>query len=559
MRSKIILGLMAGLLFAAQATAAVTARVDRPAVDLNESFTLEIIVDGNSDMEPEIAALEADFYIGQSSQLSNTSIINGQINRSRTWTYMLMAKRTGEVRIPPIRVGNEESNAVSIVIREPSYAPPGEADVFVSSEVDFDETYVQAQILYTIKIYRAVPTRQPSLREPQISGAEVLAEIAGDERSYAAVLDGKEYNVVERVIAIYPQESGEIEISPARFEARVLRDGRITGRKVFASKAHKVTVLPMPAAPAEFPNATWLPARDVQITEEWSSEPDSIKAGQPLTRRIKVSALGQLETQIPVVETPPVDGLNVYPDKPELSRVVESGGIRGTREDQYAMIATGAGTIELPELKVPWWDIERGEWRIASLPERTISVLSSGEAPPPPPPQEQEAVPAENASSPATVTAAAPAERGFWRLAAELLAAVWLLTVFAWWWSSRPKQREPREPAPVPIHKQQAKQLKLARKAALAGDDAALKAALIAWGKLQWPDDAPRSVGVLAGRVSDPLAGELQKLSGATYGAAQQSWDGEALAKALRSFAVIDDTEQTQQRDSLPPLMPGVS
>ena len=556
MRSRIIWSLIVGLLLAAQANATVTARVDRPAVDLNESFTLEIIVDGNSDTEPDTSALEQDFYIGQSSQLSNTSIINGQISRSRTWTYMLMAKRTGQIQIPSIRVGSEQSNPVSIAIREPSYAPPGEADVFVSSDIDFDETYVQAQILYTIKIYRAVPTRQPSLREPQFSGAEVLAEIAGDERSYAAVLDGKEYNVVERVIAIYPQESGEIEISPARFEARVLRDGRITGRKVFASESHKITVLPMPAPPAEFPDATWLPARDVQLTEEWSSDPNELKAGQPLTRRIQVSALGQLETQIPVVESPPVDGLNVYPDKPELSRVIESGGIRGMRKDQYAMIATGAGAIALPELKVPWWDIERGEWRVASLPGRTINILSSGE-PPPPPPQEQVAVAAGNAEAPEA--AAAPAERGFWRLAAELLAAVWLLTVFAWWWSSRPKHREPREPAPVPIHIQQSKQLKLARKAALAGDDAELKRALIAWGKLQWPDDAPRSVGVLADRVSEPLASALKGLSGATYGAARQSWDGEALAKALRGFAVIDDANKEQQQDSLPPLMPGVS
>jgi hypothetical protein len=64
---------------------------------------------------------------------------------------------------------------------------------------------------------------------------------------------------------------------------------------------------------------------------------------------------------------------------------------------------------------------------------------------------------------------------------------------------------------------------------------------------------------VLAERVSEPLASELKKLSGATYGAARQAWDGEALAKALRGFAVINDTDQAQQQDSLPPLMPGVS
>ena len=176
-----------------------------------------------------------------------------------------------------------------------------------ASDVDVDETWVQAQILYRIRIYRAVPTRQPALREPTITGVETLIELAGDERQYEAVLNGRAYNVIERVIALYPQESGEIQISPARFEARVLRDGRITGRKVFTSESHTINVLPIPAPPASHPDATWLPARDVQISEEWSRPPESLEAGEPVTRRVQLSALGQIETQLPAVEPPPKD------------------------------------------------------------------------------------------------------------------------------------------------------------------------------------------------------------------------------------------------------------
>ncbi|MGB5577250.1 MAG: BatD family protein, partial [Woeseiaceae bacterium] len=356
------------------ASAAVRAQVDRPTVDLNESFMLEIIVDTNTDREPDLTVLDDGFYVGQVSQLSNTSIYNGEIRRSRTWTIALMAKNTGEQQIPPISVGNEQSVPVKIIVNEPSEEPPGEADVFITSEIDQAEAYVQAQILYRIKVYRAVATRQPSLREPTISGAEVLVELAGDEKSYEAILNGKAYNVVERVIALYPQQSGEIAISPALFEARVLRDGRITGRKVFQSDAHTVTVLPIPAAPDEFRDAVWLPARDVQLSEEWSRDPGRINAGEPVTRRVTISALGQIETQIPAIAPPSVDGLNVYGDKPELSRRVEAGGIRGIRKDQYAVIGVNAGAIELPALEVPWWDIDAATWRVAKLPARTIDV-----------------------------------------------------------------------------------------------------------------------------------------------------------------------------------------
>ena len=545
------LTLIACMAAMSSASAAVRAQVDRPTVDLNESFMLEIIVDTNTDSEPDLTVLDDDFYVGQVSQLSNTSIYNGQIRRSRTWTIALMPKYTGEQQIPPISVGNEQSAPVKITVNEPTKEPPGEADVFITSEIDQAEAYVQAQILYRIKVYRAVATRQPSLREPTISGAEVLVELAGDEKSYEAILNGRAYNVVERVIALYPQQSGEIASSPALFEARVLRDGRITGRKVFQSDAHTVTVLPIPAAPDEFRDAVWLPARDVQLSEEWSRDPARINAGEPVTRRVTISALGQIETQIPAIAPLSVDGLNVYGDKPELSRRVEAGGIRGIRKDQYAVIGVNAGAIELPALEVPWWDIDAATWRVAKLPARTINVKAVDA------PVIAEAVVGGTAQTDVAekvVPRLMPAS--FWQRASQLLAAVWLLTVFAWWWSSRDPKRVPREPEPPPVYKRQAKFVKAARKAALDGDAAAVRAALLEWGRLQWRDDAPRSVGELADRVAAPLSDELRKLSKASYGPGGSEWDGAALAKLVRSIAVARTDSRVDAEDTLPPLMP---
>ena len=532
------------------AQAAVTARVDRNSIDLNESFMLEIVVDTEIDLQPDISALHEDFYVGQSSQLSNTMIINGEISRSRTWSYQLMAKRTGELVIPPVAVGSERSEPVRIVVREPANAPPGEADVFITSEVDYVESYVQAQVLYRIKVYRAVPTRQPALRDPEFGGAEVLIEVAGEERSYDARLNGRTYNVVERVYAVFPQESGEVTISPARFEARVLRDGRITGRKVFESDAQSIRVLPIPEPPADFPDAAWLPAKDLQLADNWSRQADDLKAGEPITRVITISALGQLETQIPAIDPPEVAGINVYPDRPELTRQIQPGGIRGVRKDQYAIIGVDGGAVTLPSLRLPWWDVEAREWRVAELPEQNISILPTREEPVVDP-APTVAAPAEEPDAPA----GARVGSDIWRLVAQVVAALWLLTLGAWWLSSRPKS-EPREPAPPPLHKQQARHLKAARKAALAGDGVGVRQAMLEWGRLQWPDTAPRNIGTLAKRVSAPLADELTRLSRAAYGPGVEGWDGDALAKSLRSFAVLDDGGKDSASDPLPPLMP---
>jgi hypothetical protein len=332
----------------------------------------------------------------------------------------------------------------------------------------------------------------------------------------------------------------------------VLRNGRITGRKVFESESLKVTVLPTPPMPADYPDAVWLPARDLQLTENWSREDNEITAGEPLTRHVTVSALGQLETQIPAIEPPTADGINVYPDKPELARQIEPGGIRGIRKDQYALIGVSAGTVVLPALEVPWWNVELGEWQVASLPEHSIEILPSGELPVAVAGGPDAAAAASEAS---TVTVTVQSE--FWRRVSEILAAVLVLTLFAWWWSSRPK-RVRREPSPVPIYKQQAKFLKVARKAALAADAATVRSALIDWGQLQWPDDSPRSIGIIASRVSPPLADELLALSRLSYGPERADWNGAALAKALRSFAVPGE-ESVSSGETLPPLLPATS
>lgn len=544
--------LLSALMTFGSAQAAVIASVDRSDIELNESFTLKITVDTAIDTEPDASALDAEFFVGTRSQLSNTTIVNGQISRSRTWTYVLMAKREGILEIPPIIIGAEQSNPVPINVSAPSNSLPGEADIFVTTEVDHANTFVQAQLLYTVKVYRSVPTRQPRLSEPDIRGVEVLIEVAGEERSYESILNGKAYNVVERVYAIFPQESGQVTIAPARFEARVLRDGRITGRKIFESEGIKIVVNPIPPPPDGFPDAAWFPARDVTLSQTWSREPDRLPAGEPITRHITVTALGQLSTQIPVINPAVADTIKIYPDKPELRDMAEASGIRAVRSDQYAMIGISPGEVHLPELQLPWWNIDAGEWQLASLPGTTINILPSANAAVAPPVVTEQPLLQQQLNASGNLVA----QSSFWRRVSAALAGIWLLTVVAWWWSRRPVSRTPREPAPPPIYKQQAKILQAARKAAQAGDGAGVRSALLSWGRLEWSDSPPLNIGDFANRVAMPLSTQLQSLCRADYGPQKASFDGEALAKSLRSISVLREQKEQRPTDILPPLMP---
>jgi hypothetical protein len=330
----------------------------------------------------------------------------------------------------------------------------------------------------------------------------------------------------------------------------VLRDGRITGRKIFESEAIDVTVDPIPPPPADHPDAVWFPAKSVTLTEDWSREPGSLPAGEPITRHITVTAIGQLSTQIPFLEPASSDAIKTYPDKPEFRDSAEASGIRASRRDQYAMIGVSAGEVELPTVELPWWNIDAGEWQIARLPGSMLTILPSATAAPPPAPVEEPEEQAEVATETQVVYV------DFWRYVSIGLGGVWVMSLIAWWWSRRSADRTPKEPEPPPIHKQQAKCLKAARKAALARDVAAVKSNLLDWARLQWPHKAPRSIGELANRVSMPLSTQLQTLCSASYGPGDDSWDSEGLAKSIRSFSVLSEDKEERPADVLPPLSP---
>ena len=530
-------------------SAAVIATIDRSKVELNETFTLKVIVDTDIDIEPDASDLEDDFYVGSRSQLSNTSIVNGRISRSRTWTYALMAKKPGNLVIPPIVIANEQSEPINILIIPQSESILGEADIFISAELDAEETYVQAQILLRIRIYRMVQTRQPRLYEPEISGVDILMEIVGDDQNYESVINGKTYDVIERVYALFPQESGSLEIAPIRFEARILKNGSITGRKTYQSKSSMVKVLPISAPPSDYPNADWLPARNVIISEEWSRDLQNLKSGEPITRQMNITAIGQLSTQLPSLDYKIDDRLKIYPDKPKFVDSIEALGMVASRTDQYAMIGMEAGEIELPGIELPWWDIADREWKIAALPARKIIIQPSTDE------LIQETImpikDEQEVSQPDQIVS-----DELWRNISGALGLLWVLTILLWFYSKPAKKRKEKKTIEPPYKKLE-RELRKAKKAASSNEKEKFKQALFNWSKIQWPEDIPRSIEEIALRVKNPFSDELKVFNKIAYGSDQnESWDGEAMASAIKKISFFDVADRKKNDKMLPPLAP---
>ena len=546
MQGRALAALLIGCSIASGAVAGVSASVDRARVDANESFNLIIESDNVQSPDPDVSVLAADFDVLGRDTKARTTIINGTIEQTRTWVYALMPTREGLVEIPPIAVGSESTEALTITVDAVDDSVDAGRDVIVTAELDRERTWVQAQVVYTIRILTAVPPRQPRLEEPELTGVDVLFEQLGDDTRYESVIDGRNYSVVERRYALFPQASGTVEIGEVRYSARIWEQSRLSPRRLFRSEPLTLTVEPIPAPPADFPGAAWLPAENVTLSERWNPDDRSVSAGEPLTRSIRVSAAGLLANQLPALQRPESDGLRIYPDQPELETGGSGAGVVGHRTERFAIIAAEAGSYVVPAFELPWWNVNSATWEVARLPAATLVVRAAGEP----------------AGEPATVATATSGgvrrtdERLLpWREISLGLAAGWLLTVLVWWLKSRPRKSRSAPTVPtIPVYRRERRLLREAASAARRGEPREVANKLLAWSALVWPDDPPTGLGAIAVRLGDETGAAIENLDASLYGAA--TFDGVALAEALTKVGRVGADHRRVNSDPLAPLTP---
>jgi hypothetical protein len=374
------------LIFSIQLNAAVVAEVDRLSIGFGE--TLQLIVRSDQKVvtsSPDTTGLVKDFDILSTSQSTRQSIINGRREISSEWLYTLAPKREGRLQIPPITLAGDITQPLFIEVGPASQAS-ADAAVFLTSELDKADVYVQQQVILTLRVYHAVSLgRGANLSEPNITDA-IIKKLTDNE--FQTRIDGREYRVFEQKFAIFPQRSGSLEIPPSVLTATIptRRNSRTlldpfsnTGQTIrLMSEAMSLNVLPQDT---RYQGEHWLPANDVKILEDWNGGATTLQLGDSATRTITVMAEGLLGAQIPPLPIPDIAGLKFYPDQPTVSDG-EGDKIVGSFTQSYAIIATQPGSYTLPEQRLQWWDSANQKTRTAILPAQTLTVQASAETRP---------------------------------------------------------------------------------------------------------------------------------------------------------------------------------
>lgn len=526
------------------------ASVDRSSVRENESFNYVLRAEGDLRGEPDTAPLEKQFEILNQSTSQRIQYVNGQTQQVSEWMFALMPKAAGKFRVPPLHVGNAVSNAVDVdVLPAQEAASDAPADIFMDVSVDPAQAYVQSQVIFTLRLFVGVSIGRATLTAPQVSGGEAIVERLGEDRQYHAMRAGRDFLVRERRYAVFPQQTGKLTIGPATFEAMVIPNRGFSRLQRLRSDAVDIDVEAAVPPPPEYPNAVWLPARELNITERWSEEGKDFTLGVPRTRTLTVKAVGLLETQLPELPIESSDGIRQYPDQPELDRQVTDRGIEAQRVERYAVIAQDSGRVEVAGVELPWFDTSTQRWDVARIPPRSVSVLP-GEQP------DTSPAPAPAPAAPAAAAPAPPPPPDRWQWVSLFLASGWLLTIALWLRSrATPATAESRRRAvSAPRRGANRALLRRLRAACERGDAAAAAQLLLEWAALRFELDPPQTLGILAARLPEDAAAEIERLEAHLYGSTRTSWDGKALAAALRRVDAVREPGREHRPDPLLPL-----
>ncbi|WKJ90739.1 BatD family protein [Methylomonas montana] len=551
--SRILFSLLM-LLASAIDAAEIEVTVDRNPVGLGESFQITFTASEEPDGSPDFSPLQDNFEIINQQRSSSSSWVNGKSSRSEQWIVNAMAKQAGELLIPPIAFGADNSKPLKLTVSENTVTPQSNDEIFLEVNAAPEKPYVQSQVLCTLKLFRKVQITQASLSEPEIKDA--LVEKLGEDSTYATQVKGVDYWVTERKYAIFPQQSGVFTIAPLILNAEFVSNQQQRRFNGFFNRpstesrriASKAITLNVQAVPAGFKGPNWLAAEALQLSETWSDTSLQVKVGEPLTRTLTLSAKGATVGQLPeLLGKTAIDGIKTYPDQPLLKEDKQIDGLTALREEKIAFIPSKPGDYTLPALEIAWFNTQTQKTEVASLPSVKIKALASGAAThPAPATATAPAEPASDSIASTPITVASDSDTRIWQAVSATLAAGWLLTIVLFYRRPAAKPSGPKSGTAA----SESLLERTLKRACWENNPQAAKQALLQWGKTEF---ATGSLGSLAARCPAALGEEILALNRLLYSGQHQDWQGQNLWQAFSAKPLAENADRKSD-DGLEPL-----
>ncbi|KFZ31499.1 hypothetical protein IDSA_01960 [Pseudidiomarina salinarum] len=558
----------------ANVTTEVNASIDKNPVIAGETFVLSLTVnDALSGSAWQPGAKLDPFRVLNTSTSTSTQIINGEVSRTTEFRTLLQAPEPGSYQIPAITLDNASSQPIElkVVAAGDNTSQAEQRDVFMKASIDASEVYLQQQVKLTARLYLAANLQSGNIIPPQLESAEI-SQLGADKETYE-IINGRRFQVFQRTYLITPQRSGDLSIQGPVFNGQitvsspgsVFSSFNSTEQVTTATEDIPLRVLPVPDNWPE--DAQWLPVQlatlslELELNDE--QVPSEIPVGQPLTLSYRLTVVGVGPDQMPRLQAPDIDNASVYAESPQSASTERNNSLIAQQVLTVAVIPRAAGSLTIPELRIPWFNTQTGRIQYATTEAVTLRVSAPSGLQPVPP----EAPGADDVSGEPDVKEQAKVvvepRPTWWQLMAAGFALLWLVTMLVAYRlyllqrnaRQRKQKRVSEETTSLPA------QLKQIKQACDSNDAAAAEQALRHWAQhhLKLADTSLAAIADHFGHT--PFRSQLAHLSSCRYASKQTPWqEGKALWRALQAAIRSKQASAgSQDKTNLPQLYPGAS
>ena len=356
--------------------------VDRAELARGETLTFTIrVFDQRQGMQLDLTPLTSEFDVLGTRTSSQIRSINGAVEAWTDYIVTLFPLTEGELTIPALTINNAVTDPVTItVLNQGPRSNQSSEELFLEIEVNKDAVYVQEQLLFSVRLFYTIN----GIRNPQFTELEMpnsVIQLIGSPNQYEKLIDGMRYGVYEKRYVIFPQRSGPLEIPDILFRGEVT-DGssnfvfrNLNTRRVTAFiEGTTINVKERPIAAQA--NSTWLPVTDLTLTETWSTDLEDVRVGDSIVRTVTMTAAGLDGAVLPPFTGAVINGVNQYPEPPEIQRTFVDGNIVGTRIETVSIVPTTTGDIVIPEITIPWWNVDTDEQEVSIIPATRLRIAT---------------------------------------------------------------------------------------------------------------------------------------------------------------------------------------
>jgi hypothetical protein len=536
--------------------ASLLSAVDRTEIESDETLQLTVTYSGQAVTgEPDFSLLKRNFEILSNNRQQQYSWVNGETKSSTDWKILLLAKRQGQLTIPALKFKGHSSKAIRVSVRPANKAnnKAGNQPIFIQTSIDKNSAYIQEQIILSHRLHYSVPLQDISISEFEIPDA-VIQQVS--EERFNKSINGKNYSIIEIKFALFPQNVGKLSIPSQRFTAFETSGSQFGGffsrgnRLARLSEQKTIDILPRPS---HISASQWMPSSQLKLEQSWSNKTATLTAGEPITRTIKITALGLTAAQIQPLPSIENSDVKLYPDQAVLEDKQTNRGILGIRSESVAIVPNQAGKLTLPSIEVKWWDTVNNRMQTSRLPEKTFTVIAAKNTT-----QisyennaiNQHAIATENQETTSSLS-----KLTYWSLTLNALLVA-LIIGLLYWRRNTPPKLATKATTKLSNSKQQLNQIaKLAKDSNLA----AMRDSILLWGAEVFVQQPPRSLNQLADLMANPeLKQQFALLDKVLFKADSNGVsevDTQAIVKTLKGFSATDNNAR-DRGTQLKPLYP---